>query len=397
MRCSVTIVLLGLIFSPTTDREVAAAADPQAREPATQPPRGYVSPQAAYDAYRTACQQRDWRTFFACHAPWAQDDLASGAPLLLVFLGDLKRAVAILDKYRVDSTAEKQAHCSVQFSDKATMFEEAMAAACKLGFDPPPLGDLTLLSLDATRATGKARTVTDVHTWGFAEGWTRKKKVTYLEIEFWRLDGRWFVSHGPPPPPPPPPEGHDSPQAAFDAYRKARAEKNWRALFSCHTPRRQDDLLIRSLFNLIIRDYQQFKTILRRHCVDTTALEAARSGKNVDHEAVWKAMLGQMLFKVMVFEEVREALDRPDSTPSPLGELEMLNVRGTRATGKAKIVVSFHSWGPERDGQGRELKQHRELTQYQEFHFRQLNGRWYLSDAPPPPESEEDDDTAEAP
>jgi hypothetical protein len=181
-----------------------------------------------------------------------------------------------------------------------------------------------------------------------------------------------------------PPRGYSSPREAFYAYRKALEERDWRTFFSCLTPRYQDLHIEEVIFESETQPrarHTQLTAILKKYGVDLAQLNAELAGRKVDTETAWRTVVQRVTDKARLFEEASAIIHKPDPVlPRPrVGDLEVLRVDGNTATGHAK-ATDFFLHSANKIGQ---------WTYVKVFHFRRLNGRWFVAHASEQPRSPE--------
>ncbi|MHC4403089.1 MAG: hypothetical protein ACYTG0_25795 [Planctomycetota bacterium] len=177
----------------------------------------------------------------------------------------------------------------------------------------------------------------------------------------------------------PSPKGYSSPRAAFDAYKKALKEKDWRTLFSCRTPQYQDLCVKELIFASRTRVDPLLTATLKKYGVDFDQVneDYAKGLPNrpIDARALWRLTFDRVTNKARLFEEA-QAIIYKERDPQPLGGLQDLRVQGNTAAGRANSTMVSWEYAP-----GREPKK-RESTYPKEFYFLRLSGRWYLASGP---------------
>ncbi|MDR3634848.1 MAG: hypothetical protein P4L84_13675 [Isosphaeraceae bacterium] len=199
-----------------------------------------------------------------------------------------------------------------------------------------------------------------------------------------------------------PPKRYPSPKAVFDAYREARARRDWRTCFSLMTRELQDDVIFECDFACEVRDDKDTNAILKRFGIDEATLmsdlrreyKAKHGVEPADEKAfqdalekeykaahgvpppspryVWTDILRRHVKDRAGFYEaaVNLIVDHP---PSPIGDLEQAVIHDDTATGRA-TVPAIH---PERPPG--EAPRKVEDTRYKTFRFRKVNGGWLLN------------------
>ncbi len=181
---------------------------------------GFASPHEAWEAYRHAKYERQWRKAFQCLTPNAQEHQIMGFVFIGAYLmktqarDTAKKLNAALKNYGLDvekieaevekiESKEASARYSKQLyrgvKDRERLFEEAMTILDpvipypkdKDGKRVIAYGKLTKIQIDADRATGQCIRKLDEGDI-FDIGGVRQTEVT-TEIELRNLNGRWFV------------------------------------------------------------------------------------------------------------------------------------------------------------------------------------------------------------
>jgi hypothetical protein len=269
IRRSILLLCLGSMSIPTLD--IAARG---ADEPAAQVPPGYSSPREAYEARRKALAERDWRISFA----------SSTTAVQALEVENLVRRWILMEMLQLELPGDDKIH--YDRVPQGAGVDKLRATMKKYGlefsdFSPLSLGLLIdeekVLKTAASRVADKAafyrelseiirprgqETPERIHDFGDLQGieesgdsasgwvvWKREqgRKPARLLRKFRRVDGRWLndsetwdytLWHAVQPAQVPP--GYPSPREAYEAKRKALAERDWRTSFASSTPAAQD-------------------------------------------------------------------------------------------------------------------------------------------------------------
>jgi hypothetical protein len=249
------------------DVQTPEAAARGADGPAQAPP-GYPSPREAFESRRKAVAARDWRASFASSTPEVQGQEIENLVRYWLWMEsgciegpgpedtygqprrspEAARLAAIMKKRGLEfprfsplilwNEEKLIKNMASRVADKATFYEEASELIWPRGKEAPELihdfGDLQGVAESGDTADGWI-----VWTCTGVPGSVR------LLRKFRRVDGRWFndsetwdythrpwtatpAAQGPP--------GYASPREAFEARRKALAERDWRTSFASSTP-----------------------------------------------------------------------------------------------------------------------------------------------------------------
>ena len=240
-----------------------------------------------------------------------------------------------------------------------------------------------------------------------------------------------------------PPKGYASPREAFEAYRKARNQKDWRTLFFCMTPDLQNRQVIglwyeswelaegseKEVFaawakhNLdgIRADYQ--KLYSKKHGFDFERLKAEQEkwyaeqekrrkryyethpevpkdsvvsdhlllkpgekaggpeGPAEDHQLLQEVFLQRVTDKAGFYEEIMKiGVDVHNSYLGDPNVGELEQLRTTDDTATGRVAIT-RQIGLETDAKGKETKIMD--TARSSIHFRKLAGKWFLDKAMP--------------
>ena len=199
-----------------------------------------------------------------------------------------------------------------------------------------------------------------------------------------------------------------SPIAVFDAFRQARASRDWRKVFFCLTPDGQKNAVFEAFFGCAERGSEEDLATLKtygldeatlkdtlkneykaRHGVypdDATLLEAidrqygadapgAGAIKNAAESEAAMLARKEAVVRNLVVVHVKDkagffeaAAKLSKRSVSPLGDLEWVIVRGDAATGSAKLTYI-----PTPGESPRIVKTHDKT-----FRFRKIDGGWLL-------------------
>jgi hypothetical protein len=198
-----------------------------------------------------------------------------------------------------------------------------------------------------------------------------------------------------------PPKRHPSPKAVFDAWREARARRDWRTCFYLLTREVQDYAVFESYFSCAINDSKDTNAILKRFAVDEATLTSdlrreykakhgvepaddkslqdalekeykAQHGVPPDspHDVMSDILSRRIKDKAGFCESAANVLsDRP---ASPIGDLEQVVVQDDTATGHASVQGFHHETPP--GGAPRKVEDKLDKT----FRFRKVDGGWLL-------------------
>ena len=198
---------------------------------------------------------------------------------------------------------------------------------------------------------------------------------------------------------------YPSPKAVFEAYREARAKRDYRKCFSCLTPRAQNEAVFESFFACgmmgnsggaaaIVRKYVDLAAInedyekeyKKKHGIDIAkAVERHRNDRTLppprqDRQLLRDVVAAHTKDKAGFCEaankyylEKKRAADHHEEKPvRPLGDLEQLAVEGDTATGKAKVTILPRGGeSPREPGQPAPVHE-------KPFKFRRIEGGWLL-------------------
>jgi hypothetical protein len=184
---------------------------------------------------------------------------------------------------------------------------------------------------------------------------------------------------------------YTSPAAAFDAYRDARANGDWRACFLCLSDKARADVIFAFVFAGAESGSNERRAIVQRYLSgapgkgrvlgDSGALLGPGAAKTPGRDAVRDRLAARVKDMAGFFEAIGKYDAEHFGSPPPLGELEQLVVRGDIAAGRALttcIRYESHDAGP---------PQKIEEKVRRTFLFKRRNGGWLL-DAPPLPETD---------
>lgn len=154
---------------------------------------GFDTPQAAFVAADKAADAKDWKTFAECLDAESQEMICrfSLIPLSLMAATDesLKRSVEeLVAKHGIDMNPSGESPAAGA-KDKVAFIADALAftdkhAGKNTASTRSPLGDVKLVGVEINGDTAKAK--------------TSSSKPGQLEIEFRKVNGRWFVHLGMP-------------------------------------------------------------------------------------------------------------------------------------------------------------------------------------------------------
>lgn len=184
-------------------------------------------------------------------------------------------------------------------------------------------------------------------------------------------------------------ERYASPAAVFDAYRKARDEKDSRKVFSLLTPRKQNSMISGAFFFCAIRPSEETRAIVNRF-VDGTGLEdeynrryQEKHGIDIakfkaeheqdpdytplplDKDLQDEVFAGHVKDKAGFYEA---AAKLADGRVHPLGRLEQVDIQGDTATGRAESRAI-----PPVDEPPRVMP-----SFYKTIRFKKINGGWLV-------------------
>jgi hypothetical protein len=186
---------------------------------------------------------------------------------------------------------------------------------------------------------------------------------------------------------------YPSPTAVFDAYRKARENREWRTCFSFLTPEAQNDAVFEDFFacaehaskeeHAIVKEYVDGTTLnddyekkyKEKHGIDLPKLRAGRETDPTfvppppDRDLLRDVVAAHVKDKAGFFEANAKLSEK--NPVSPLGDLEQLVIDDDTATGRA-ATPGFHYETP-----GKTPRKVEDKT-YKAFHFRRVNGGWLL-------------------
>ncbi|NLS93375.1 MAG: hypothetical protein GXX96_14555 [Planctomycetaceae bacterium] len=105
--------------------------------------------------------------------------------------------------------------------------------------------------------------------------------------------------------------GFDSPQAAFDAEKKAQLDGDWGALFDVYTPESRDQLAGMTAFGAVmvasnIGKEEEVKTVFLKHGIDEAKMPKKSSAADIAGvQAAMKEMEGQLAELVSTIKDKR--------------------------------------------------------------------------------------------
>lgn len=406
---SMLMTCLGAMGVQTPEAAARGADGP------AQAPPGYPSPREAFESRRNALAARDWRTSFASSTSVARGQEVENLVRYwrLMESGRIKgpgpedtygqprrspeaaRLSAVMKKHDVEWP--KSVLSSISFLldeekliktmasrvvDKATFYEEASELIWPRGKEAPELihdfGDLQGVTETGDTADG----------WIV---WTRTGAPGSVRLlrKFRRVDGRWFndsetwnythrlwtatpAAQGP--------LGYASPREAFEARRKALAERDWRTSFASSTPEVQGqeiehlvwwwfylgDRLGGSDLELLasIAQKARFAAFMKQHGVRTSIF--ASGGGDIE------TMASRVPDKAAFYEQASEiietgGMEAPDFIYD-FGDLQGVEVSGDAARG---WVV----WNRDHVYENGVKKVTRSVRLLRKF--RRVGGRWF--------------------
>lgn len=187
---------------------------------------------------------------------------------------------------------------------------------------------------------------------------------------------------------------YQSPSAVFDAYREARAKRDWRKCFSCLTPETQNEAVFEVFFSCTESNSKESRAVVEKY-VDNAAASAEfekkykeKHGIDItetskghetdptytppapDRDLLRDAVAAHVKDKAGFYDAAANLFAKTPA--SPLGDLKQMVVHDDTATGRV-ATPGFHYETPPGESPRKV-----EDKIYKPFEFRRVTGGWLL-------------------